>query len=138
MTEKTFTKGKKKEAVARTSIKKGKGDIKINNKPLSLYTPQLYKKMIEEPINIAKEVLGEKELEKINIKVNVKGGGKMGQSQAARTSLGKALVDWSGSEELKERYLDYDRSILVDDYRRKEPKKALRKGARAKPTKSYR
>ncbi len=138
MAKHVFKKGKKKKAVARTTIKEGKGTIKINNQPIDLYTPELYRRMIKEPIRIAEKILGKEKLEKIKIKTNVKGGGKAGQAAATRTSIGKALVEWSGSEELEEKYREYDRSILVDDYRRKEPKKPMRKGARAKPIKSYR
>lgn len=137
MTENAFAKGKKKEAVARTTIKDGNGEIKINNKPLDIYEPELYRKMIKEPIKVAKDIIGD-EIEEINIKTNVKGGGKAGQAEATRTSIGKALVEWSDSQELEEKFKEYDRSILVDDYRRKEPKKPMRKGARAKPIKSYR
>ncbi|MFW5903039.1 MAG: 30S ribosomal protein S9 [archaeon] len=138
MVKHVFKKGKKKKAVARTTVKKGKGTIKINNQPIDLYTPELHRKGIKEPIRIAKEVLGEKEMKGIDIRTNVKGGGKAGQAAATRTSIGKALVEWSGSDELEEKYREYDRSIMVDDYRRTEPKKPMRKGARAKPIKSYR
>lgn len=137
ITEKAFTKGKKKEAVARATVKEGKGKVKINNQPLNIYGCEINRRVIKEPINIAKEVL-EDEMDEVDIQVNAQGGGKSGQSLAARTAIGKALIGWSDSEELKKRFMDYDRSILVDDYRRKEPKKPLRKGARAKPTKSYR
>lgn len=138
MTEEIFTKGKKKEAVARATLKENGGTIKINGKPLKIYNSNIERKMIKEPIQVAKEVLGEDKIDKINIEINAKGGGRMGQTIAARTAIGKALIKWSESEELKEEFMDYDRSLLVDDYRRKEPKKPLRKGARAKPTKSYR
>ncbi len=137
MTEKAFAKGKKKEAVARATVKEGKGKVKINNQSLDVYGCEMNRDLIKEPLNIAEEVLGD-ELNEVNIQVNAQGGGRTGQTLATRTAIGKALVEWSDSEELKERFRDYDRSILVDDYRRKEPKKPLRKGARAKPTKSYR
>ena len=59
---------------------------------------------------------------------------------AARTALGKAIVEYTGSMEIKERFLDYDRTILVSDARRTEPHKPSRstKGPRAKRQKSYR
>lgn len=141
MTDQAFAKGKKKEAVSRVQITETdseKSSIKVNKKPLNIHKPEMAKQMIKEPINIAKEVLGEEEIEKLKIKANTQGGGKMGQAIATRTAIGKGLVKWSGSEQLKEKYMDYDRSLLVDDYRRKESKKPLRKGARARPTKSYR
>ena len=62
----------------------------------------------------------------------------MGQAHAARTALGKALIAWTNNEKLKELFLSYDRSIIIDDVRQKEAKKFLRKGARAKGIKSYR
>ncbi len=138
MKKEVFTKGKKKEAIARAVLKKGKGKVKINKQPIDLYTPDVARRMINEPLNIAKEILGEDKMNKIDIHVNVKGGGKTGQTLASRTSIGKALAEWSDSEQLNRKFMQYDRSLLIDDYRRKEPKKPLRKGARAKPTKSYR
>lgn len=138
MAKEVFTKGKKKEAVARAVLKKGKGKIKINNKPLDIYKPDVGRRMIKEPLNLAEEILGEDKMNKVDIHVNVKGGGKIGQTIATRTSIGKALVKWSDSEQLNKKFMKYDRSLLIDDYRRKESKKPLRKGARAKPTKSYR
>lgn len=133
-----LTKGKKKTAVARVRIRIGSGVIKINKTPLGILKPAYAKEIILEPIQIAREVLGEDFANDLDIKANVKGGGIMGQAQACRTALGKALVKWSKSDKLKKRYLDYDRSLLIDDIRKKEPKKFLRKGARARPTKSYR
>jgi small subunit ribosomal protein S16e len=47
-------------------------------------------------------------------------------------------VDEAQKKELKEILLSYDRSLLVADPRRSEPKKFGGKGARAKKQKSYR
>ncbi len=133
-----MTRGKKKEAIARVRIKKGKGTIKINGKLIDAYEPESAKEVIMEPIIIAETVLGNGFYESLDIQANVKGGGVMGQAYACRTALGKALVEWSGSEDLKKKFTEYDRTLIIDDVRRKEPKKFLRKGARAKPIKSYR
>ena len=62
----------------------------------------------------------------------------MGQAEAAKIAIAKALVDWSASDELKKAYLKHDRNMLVDDVRRKESKKPLGRGARKKRQKSYR
>ena len=132
------TKGKKKKSVARLRAREGKGSIKINGTPLEIYKPLIFRKIIEEPVVIAKEVLGEKGLANIDVDINVSGGGVSGQAYACRTALGKAFVQWTGNDALKKAYLDYDRSLIIDDVRVKEAKKYLRKGARAKPTKSYR
>ena len=133
-----MTKGKKKTAVARVTIKDGKGTIKVNGKLIQDYNPAYSQQIILEPVLIAAEVLGAPFVESININANVNGGGFMSQAHAARTGIGKALVEWTGNEDLKKAYVAYDRSIVVDDARKKESKKFLRKGARAKPIKAYR
>jgi len=75
---------------------------------------------------------------KVDINVEVDGGGVMGQAEAARTAIARALVEWSGDEELKRVYIEYDRSLLVNDVRRKEPKKQGGRGARKRRQTSYR
>jgi len=134
----TLTKGKKKTAVARVRIREGKGTIRVNKKLINALEEKYSKEVILEPLKLAEKVLGNKFYEKLNITINIQGGGIMGQAHAARTALGKALVQWTKNEKLKEEYLKYDRSLLIDDIRQKEPKKYLRKGARAKHIKSYR
>lgn len=133
-----LTKGKKKTATARVRIKKGIGSIKINGIPLEIFQPTAAKEIIEEPILLAENVLGKNFALDLDIDANIKGGGVIGQAYACRTALGKGLLEWSENKELKKTYLDYDRSLITDDVRVKESKKYLRKGARAKPIKSYR
>lgn len=133
-----ITKGKKKTAVARVVIKEGRGTVRVNGAPVANYNPEYAKQIILEPIIIASDVLG-KDFEKaIGITANIKGGGVMSQAQACRTAIGKALVEWTKNADLKDAFSKYDRTMIVDDVRRKESKKFLRKGARAKPIKSYR
>ncbi|MBU0586162.1 30S ribosomal protein S9, partial [Candidatus Micrarchaeota archaeon] len=62
----------------------------------------------------------------------------MGQAQAARVAIAKALVDYTQDEALKKTFLDHDRSLLVDDVRRVEAKKYKGPKARARYQKSYR
>jgi len=133
-----LTKGKKKKAVARARIREGKGIIRVNKKSIDAIEEEYSKEVILEPLKLAEKILGDRFYEKLNITINIQGGGIMGQAHAARTALGKALVQWTKNEKLKEEYLKYDRSLLINDIRQKEPKKYLRKGARAKHTKSYR
>ncbi|MEM4222075.1 MAG: 30S ribosomal protein S9 [archaeon] len=127
--------GKKKTAVARARIRKGENVITVNGRNISTYSP-LIQEIIREPIILANFVVPT--LESLDIKVNVSGGGVMSQAYAARTAIGAALLEWTESEELKKVFNEYNRNLFVSDTRRKEPKKYLRKGARAKPTKSYR
>ena len=125
--------GKRKTAVARASVQKGTGLVRINKKPVELYEPEIARWKILEPIKIA-----DKHIEKINIDVNVRGGGFMSQASAARTAIAKGLIEFTGDPSLKIAFLDHDRSLLVSDSRRKEPKKPLGRGARKKRQKSYR
>lgn len=127
------TKAKKKEARARARIKKGNGKITINKRNLECVKPWHVKKFIEEPLILAGSLA-----EKVDIEVNSNGGGFMGQAASARGAIAKALVEYSKSDELKQKMLDYDRMLLVDDSRRKESKKPLGKGARAKKQSSKR
>jgi small subunit ribosomal protein S9 len=129
--------GKRKTAVARVTIREGKGSVRINKKPLEVLEPDVVRAKVSEPLFIAAQLLGEG-IEGIEVEVNVRGGGFMGQAEAARTAIARGLVEWTENEQLKETYLEYDRSLLVSDMRNKEPKKFDAKGARAKRQKSYR
>ena len=129
------TVGKRKTAIARATAKEGKGRIRINNKPIEIIEPKYINAKLMEPIILAGDAI-----ENIDINVVVKGGGIAGQMDAARTAIGKAIVEFTGSMEIKDRYLEYDRTILVSDARRTEPHKPSKstKGPRAKRQKSYR
>jgi small subunit ribosomal protein S9 len=82
---------------------------------------------------LAPEVAG-----KVDIDVTVRGGGFMGQAEAARTAIGRGLVDFTGDMEVKDKLASYDRTLVISDHRRKETKKYGGPGARAKKQKSYR
>ncbi len=132
------SKAKRKTAVARARIKKGQGSIKINSKPLTVYGNEFARDEINMALRAGEEILGKNSLDTLDIDVNVRGGGFMGQAEAAKTAIAKALVDWTSSEDLKKAYHNIDRSLLVDDVRRKESKKPMGRGARKKRQKSYR
>lgn len=127
------TSGKRKTSVARAVTAKGAGRIRINRKPVEIYTPEIARLKIMEPLNLA----GEK-IKNVDINVDVKGGGVMGQADAIRTAIARGLVDFYNDAALKNTFLSYDRSLLVNDTRRKEPKHPLGRGARKKRQKSYR
>jgi small subunit ribosomal protein S9 len=129
-----LVKAKKKTASARAVIKAGKGKVMINRKVLGVFQPRYLKMLIEEPILLA----GDDLMNSVNIRVNVQGGGFSGQAVAARGAIAKALVMYTADEKLKERFLEYDRGLLVDDVRRKEAKKPLGRGARQKKQMSKR
>ncbi len=127
------TSGKRKTAVARAAVMKGTGKVRINKVPLDVYGTQLGRLKIEEPLFIAG-----KKATKLDIKVTVDGGGIMGQADAIRTAIARGIVEYTNDDELKQQYLAYDRTLLVNDTRVKETKKPMGRGARAKRQKSYR
>lgn len=129
----TNTSGKRKTAVARAAVMKGDGKVRVNRVPLDIVQPELARLKMEEPLFIAG-----KSAEKLDIKVNVAGGGIMGQADAVRTAIARGIIEYTGDEELKQKFLAYDRTLLVNDTRVKESKKPLGRGARKKRQKSYR
>lgn len=128
------TSGKRKSAVARATIREGKGVIRINKKLLEHHNPWLGKLKMQEPLLIA----GEEIAGKVNIDVNVRGGGWLGQSEASRLAIAKALVGFTNSKKLEKEFLAYDRNLIVADVRRKEPYKPNDSKARSARQKSYR
>jgi small subunit ribosomal protein S9 len=127
------TSGKRKTAVARATVQKGKGMIRVNKIPLELHEPEIARWKIFEPVTLASDVIN-----KVNIKVSVNGGGFMSQANAVRTAIARGLVEFTDDQNLKQTFLEYDRSLLVNDPRRREAKKPLGRGARKKRQKSYR
>ena len=124
--------GKKKSAVAKAIVSSGVGRVRINRVPVEIWQPEITRQVIMEPLLLAEES------KRIDIEVIVKGGGFMGQAQASRTAIAKSIVGWTKDPSLKMSFMEYDRRLLVDDRRVKEPKKFSRKGARARRQKSYR
>jgi small subunit ribosomal protein S9 len=131
--ERVNTSGKRKSAVASAVIEEGNGKVTVNKIPLDIYTPELARLKIQEPLGLASD-----KADRINIRVTVKGGGVMGQAAAARTAIARGLVDFFKDEELETMFKNYDRTLLINDDRRKLPKNQLGHGARAKKQKSYR
>jgi len=133
MSEVVNTSGKRKTAVARAVAREGTGMVRINSVPLDIVTPELARLKMAEPLTLVPEKAA-----KIDIDVSVAGGGVMGQAEATRTAIAKAIVEYFNDEELKLAFKKFDRSLLISDIRRKLPKKPLGRGARKKRQKSYR
>ena len=132
--------GKRKTAIARATVRKGNGRIRINSKPIHIMEPELARRKALEPVQIAEAM---DRLADVDVSILVQGGGQMGQVDAIRTASARGLVKWNGGaegddEELRDEYLRFDRSLLVNDPRRKEPKHQMGRGARKKWQKSYR
>ncbi len=141
--------GKRKRAIARAVIKPGKGRVWVNGVPIEIYPIEMARLKMMEPLLLA----GEKVRSLVDIRVNVKGGGFMGQADAVRMAIARGLVEYFRcdesdeewckrmnrvSEDLKRAFEEYDRSMLAGDPRRTEPEKYMRYSARRRWQKSYR
>jgi small subunit ribosomal protein S9 len=127
------TSGARKTAVARATIREGNGRIRVNGVPIEIYMPELAKLKMMEPVTLAGD-----RISKVDISVKTKGGGVMGQADAARTAISRAIIEYFKDKELENIFKDYDRTLLVNDVRKKMPKKPGGRGARKKKQKSYR
>uniref|UniRef100_A0A2N9HK13 Ribosomal protein S9 n=1 Tax=Fagus sylvatica TaxID=28930 RepID=A0A2N9HK13_FAGSY len=97
--------GRKKTAVAVTYCKRGRGLIKINGCPIELIEPEILRFKAYEPILL----LGRHRFAGVDMRIRVKGGGHYSQIYAIRQSIADPRR--------------YDRTLLVADPRRCEPKK---------------
>lgn len=132
MSKSIHTAGKRKSAVARATLKSGKGKVRINKLLLENYGTKLSRMKLQEPLIIAGP-----SAENYDIDVSVQGGGSITQADAARLAIARALV--KAEKKLEKTFQEYDRHLLVADVRRKETHKPNRHGnARAKRQKSYR
>jgi len=133
--------GRKKTATAVCYCKAGKGLLKINGSPVDLLRPEIMKLKVLEPVIL----LGKERFAHVDMRVRVKGGGQVSQVYAIRQAIAKSLVayyqkyvDEQSKKEIKDTLLEYDRTLLVADPRRSEPKKFGGPGPRARYQKSYR
>ncbi|EAK88714.1 40S ribosomal protein S16 [Cryptosporidium parvum Iowa II] len=133
--------GRKKNAVAVALCREGKGLVHFNGKPLDLIQPEQLKVKAFEPILL----LGKQIFSGVDIRIRVSGGGYTSQVFAIRQALAKAIVaytqkfvDEATKQEIRDILVSYDRSLVIADPRRCEPKKFGGPGARARIQKSYR
>ena len=132
MTKVIHCSGKRKRAIAKATLRNGKGRVRVNNVMLDIYEPELYRMKIQEPLILAGDISNN-----LDIDISVIGGGINSQAEAARLALSRCLV--KHSKKLEKVFLKYNRQFLVADIRRKEVSKPNRHGqARAKRQKSYR
>ncbi len=125
--------GTRKKAIARATLKEGKGKITVNRVKLENYSPKMLQMRLMEPLVLAGDLAG-----KVDIDVKVQGGGIMGQADAARLAIARSLVEYAKGEKLRNTFLAYDRMLLVADVRQNEPCKPNDSKPRAARQKSYR
>lgn len=130
----TNTSGKKKTAVARATVTDGEGRVRIDSQPVELVEPEMARLKMLEPFRVA----GDQIRDEVDIDVTVSGGGFAGQADATRTAIARGLVDHLNDLELRDAFMEFDRSLLVNDVRQSESKKWGGPGARARYQKSYR
>ncbi|KAG8744699.1 40S ribosomal protein S16 [Ceratobasidium sp. 414] len=130
-----------KTATAVAHAREGRGLLRINGSPIDLVRPEILRYKVYEPVL----VVGEDRFSSVDIRVRVKGGGHTSQVYAIRQAIAKAIVayyakyhDAASALELKKLLVTYDRTLLIADPRRMEPKKFGGGGARARRQKSYR
>lgn len=118
-----YATGKRKNAIARTWITPGNGEISINGRTLEDYF-RVYtaKTIISQPLMLTSNQ------DKFDIKVKVVGGGIMGQAGAIRHGITKALIEFDPDLRSALKKAGFVRR----DPRRKERKKYGQKGARAR------
>jgi small subunit ribosomal protein S9 len=118
-----YATGKRKNAIARTWIAPGNGEITINGRTLEDYF-RVYtaKTIISQPLVLTNNQ------DKFDIKVKVIGGGIMGQAGAIRHGITKALIEFDAELRPTLKKAGFVRR----DPREKERKKYGQKGARAR------
>lgn len=115
--------GRRKTSVARVYMKPGKGNIVVNKRDLDEYYIRATSKMvIRQPLELTENV------DKFDIKINVKGGGLSGQAGAIRHAISRALA----SLDPEFRTVLKSNGLITRDARKKERKLYGQRGARAR------
>ena len=125
--------GKRKTSLAKATVRDGTGRIRINGIPLEIHQPELARMRIIEPL-----ILFGEGWKRYDIKIRTKGGGFMSQADAIRMAIATGLIRMSQDFEARSKMIEHDRTMLVGDPRRTEPKKFGGPSARSRYQKSYR
>ncbi len=115
--------GRRKTAVARVRIAAGTGKITINRRPFESYFPlDTQRSVVTQPLTITATA------DKLDVRVNVQGGGPNGQAGATRHGISRALLKFDANlrPALKAE------GFLTRDPRERERKKYGQPGARAR------
>ena len=109
-----YATGRRKTSSARVYLKKGKGDISVNDRKLDEYFGRKVAQMlVMQPLELLDLS------EKLDINIKVKGGGSFGQAGAIRHGISRALTSFD--EELRPQLKKA--GLLTRDSRRVERKK---------------
>ena len=121
--------GRRKSSTARVYMQRGSGNIIVNKKPLEEYFGRETARMIvRQPLEMVEM------LDKVDVKVNVDGGGNSGQAGAIRHGITRALMNYD--EELRSTLRQA--GFVTRDAREVERKKVGLHKARKRPQYSKR
>ncbi|NNK59557.1 MAG: 30S ribosomal protein S9 [Flavobacteriaceae bacterium] len=115
--------GRRKTAVARVYVSKGKGNITVNKKDVGTYFPTA---TLQYKVNQPLVMTGNEK--NFDINVNVYGGGATGQAEAVRLALSRAMCELDAEN----RSILKPEGLLTRDPRMVERKKFGQKKARKK------
>jgi small subunit ribosomal protein S9 len=119
--EEYYGTGRRKTSIARVFLRPGKGDITVNGRAMDAYFPrERHRINLRHPLEVIES------LDKFDVLVTVNGGGLMGQAEAARLGLARAIQLFNMEFRGRLKKLGY----LSRDSRSKERKKYGQKGAR--------
>jgi len=115
----TNTSGKKRRPSPRATVREGEGRVELIRNLSNWSNRETSRLKMLEPFRIVGDDLrGE-----MDIDVRVEGGGISGQADAVRTAVARGIVQHSNDAELRDAFMEFDRSLLVNDVRQSEPKK---------------
>jgi len=116
--------GRRKSSTARVFMRKGSGNITVNNRTLDTYFGRETSRMVvRQPLELTEL------LEKFDVTVTVKGGGGTGQAGAIRHGITRALMEYDETLRPELRKAGF----VTRDARRVERKKVGLHKARKRP-----
>jgi len=91
MSETYYATGRRKSSTARVFLKKGSGQVTVNDRPLDQYfgrqTARMIVRQALESVNLS---------DQFDVNCTVKGGGTTGQAGAIRHGITRAIINYDG------------------------------------------
>ena len=88
-TQQNYGTGRRKSSVARVFLRKGSGNITVNDRPLDeFFGRETARMIVRQPLELTKTT------EQFDIVVTAVGGGTTGQAGAIRLGIARALVEY--------------------------------------------
>ena len=91
MSETYYATGRRKSSTARVFIKRGSGEVTVNDRPLDQYfgrqTARMIVRQALESVNLS---------DQFDVNCTVKGGGTTGQAGAIRHGITRAVINYDG------------------------------------------